>query len=79
MAINRSYLPEERRAAAALHDEEPDADRLRQVTLLLRKWGWSEDSILLLKVMVTMGGAFLVAYALASVLNAAGLARYILS
>ena len=78
VATNRFYLPEQRRAAADPHDE-PDADRLRRVTLTLRRRGWSEDAILLLKVVVTMGGAFLLAYALAFVLNGLGLARFILS
>ena len=78
MATDRSFLPERPRPAARLYDE-PEADRLRQITLMLRARGWSDDTILLLKVLVTMGGAFLVASVLASILNALGLAPYILS
>ncbi|MEM7041899.1 MAG: hypothetical protein AAF543_03705 [Pseudomonadota bacterium] len=79
MATNRSsFVREERRSLVSLQDE-PHPDRLRQLTYRLRDRGWSEDSILLLKVAVTMSGAFVLAYVLASVLTAFGLAQFILS
>lgn len=78
VGTTRSLLPGERPSVADDQDE-PAADRVREITLALRRRGWSEDSILALKVAITMGGAFILAYALASVLNALGLAGYILS
>lgn len=67
----------EQSAAGEPVRNEPDGDRLRFLTRKLRAWHLSEDSILAVKVAVTMAGVCALAYPAAIALEALGIARYL--